>query len=54
MQMEFGEVHGAFANVVLCQRITEYSELEGTNKDYRVQLLKEWPLQGSNPQPWGN
>lgn len=28
--------------------ITEYSELEGTCKGHLVQLLNEWPIQGSN------
>lgn len=31
--------------------ITEYSELKQTHKDHQVQLLGEWPAQGSNPQP---
>lgn len=53
MQMEFGEVHGAFANVVLCRRITEYSELEGTNKDYRVQLFKGMAPTGIKPTTLG-
>lgn len=30
-------------------RMTEYSELEGTHKDQRVQVLR---TQGLNPQPW--
>lgn len=30
-------------------RITGYSQLEGAHNDHRVQLLKEWLIQGSNP-----
>lgn len=30
------------------QTESEYSELEGTHKDYQVQLLSEWPIRGLN------
>lgn len=33
---------------------TEYSGLEGTHNDHRVQPLSLWSEQGSNPQPWCN
>lgn len=33
-------------------KTTEQSELEGTQKSHQVQLWSEWPIQGSNPQPW--
>lgn len=28
---------------------THESELEGTQKDYQVQVLSEWPIRGLNP-----
>lgn len=33
-------------------RMTEYSELEGIQKDHQLQLLSEWPTQEWNPQLW--
>lgn len=38
--------------LVLYHRITEWSELEGTQKDHRIQPLSKWPIWGLNPQLW--
>lgn len=45
-------VHMAKTDADQSYSITEYSELKQTHKDHQVQLLGEWPAQGSNPQPW--
>lgn len=32
--------------------LTESFELEGTHGEHQVHLFSEWPMQGSNLQPW--
>lgn len=39
-------------NIIHFQRISEYSELEGSHTDHQVQLLSEWPIERLNPWPW--
>lgn len=37
--------------LIMNHRTTAYSELEGTQQGSSIQLLREWPTQGWNPNP---